>query len=100
MLGKIASGKSRSRMIVVFHDLGEYPAGEYQGLIDNPEDFLAKSVTVKEDQGEFLPWRKFRLHNQLQSGGWTEHEGGTDSLKMLWCSAHSTEWVTPARIVR
>jgi hypothetical protein len=33
----------KTGMIVVFHDLGEYPPGAYQELIDNPEDFLAKT---------------------------------------------------------
>ena len=43
----------KTGMIVVFHDLGEYPAGGYQELIDNPEDFTGRkrsrstSITVR-----------------------------------------------------
>ena len=50
-------------MIVVFHDLGEYPPGGYQELIDNPEDFLAKTYGKKKIkasfEGERLPLAHF-----------------------------------------
>ena len=35
-------------MIVVFHDLGEYPAGGYQELVDDPDAFLAKTYGKKK----------------------------------------------------
>ena len=39
-------------MIVVFHDLGEYQAGAYQELVDNPEEFLAKTYGKKKIKPE------------------------------------------------
>ncbi len=41
-------------MIVVFHDLAEYPPGGFQELVDNPEEFLATHIRQEEDQGQFL----------------------------------------------
>ena len=54
-------------MIVRFTELGSYPPGGYQELVDTPEEFLAREYGRKKNQGEFLLWRQFRLHHQFQS---------------------------------
>ena len=46
-------------MIVVFHDLGEYPAGGYQALVDDPDAFLAKTYGKKKIKVNFYDGDNF-----------------------------------------
>ena len=55
----------KTGMIVVFHDLGEYPAGRVPGTHRQSRGLSGKNVWEKEDQGELLPRRQFRVHDQL-----------------------------------
>jgi hypothetical protein len=64
----------KAGMIVVFHDLGEYPAGGYQELIDNPEDFLAKTYGKKKIKVNFYYGENFVCTINFKVAGWTEHE--------------------------
>jgi len=63
-------------MIVVFHDLGEYTAGGYQELVDNPEEFLAKTYGKKKIKVNFYDGENFVCTINFKVAGWTEHEGG------------------------
>ncbi|MDE3050717.1 MAG: hypothetical protein KGJ48_12570, partial [Nitrospirota bacterium] len=60
-------------MIVVFHDLGEYPAGGYQELVDNPEEFLAKTYGKKKIKVNFYDGENFVCTINFKVAGWTEH---------------------------
>jgi len=64
----------KAGMIVVFHDLGEYPPGGYQELIDNPEDFLAKTYGTKKITVNFYHGENFVCTINFKVAGWTEHE--------------------------
>jgi hypothetical protein len=64
----------KTGMIVVFHDLGEYPPGGYQELIDNPEDFLAKTYGKKKIKVNFYHGENFVCTINFKVAGWTEHE--------------------------
>jgi hypothetical protein len=64
----------KTGMIVVFHDLGEYPPGAYQELIDNPEDFLAKTYGKKKIKVNFYHGENFVCTINFKVAGWTEHE--------------------------
>jgi hypothetical protein len=64
----------KAGMIVVFHDLGEYPPGGYQELIDNPEDFLAKTYGKKKIKVNFYHGENFVCTINFKVAGWTEHE--------------------------
>ena len=66
----------KAGMIVVFHDLGEYPPGGYQELIDNPEDFLAKTYGKKKIKVNFYHGENFVCTINFKVAGWTELEGG------------------------
>lgn len=61
-------------MIVVFHDLGEYPPGGYQELVDNPEEFLARTFGKKKIKVNFYDDENFVCTINFKVGGWTEHE--------------------------
>lgn len=61
-------------MIVVFHDLGEYPPGGYQELVDNPEEFLAKTFGKKKIKVNFYDGDNFVCTINFKVAGWTEHE--------------------------
>lgn len=62
-------------MIVVFHDLGEYPPGSYQELVDHPEEFLAKTYGKKKIKVNFYDGENFVCTINFKVGGWTGHEG-------------------------
>jgi hypothetical protein len=64
----------KTGMIVVFHDLGEYPPGSYQGLIDNPEEFLARTYGKKKIKVNFYDGENFVCTINFKVAGWTEHE--------------------------
>jgi hypothetical protein len=55
-------------------DLGEYPPGAYQELIDNPEDFLAKTYGKKKIKVNFYHGENFVCTINFKVAGWTEHE--------------------------
>ncbi len=63
-------------MIVVFHDLGEYPAGGYQALVDDPEAFLSATYGKKKIKVNFYDGDNFVCTVNFKVAGWTEHEGG------------------------
>ena len=63
-------------MIVVFHDLGEYPAGGYQALVDDPEAFLSATYGKKKIKVNFYDGENFVCTINFKVAGWTEHEGG------------------------
>ncbi|HKP00275.1 MAG TPA: hypothetical protein VJU02_01455 [Nitrospiraceae bacterium] len=60
-------------MIVVFHDLGEYPAGGYQELVDDPDAFLAKTYGKKKIKVNFYDGDNFVCTINFKVAGWTEH---------------------------
>ncbi|MDP3091910.1 MAG: hypothetical protein Q8N04_14610 [Nitrospira sp.] len=62
-------------MIVVFHDLGEYPAGGYQALVDDPEAFLSATYGKKKIKVNFYDGDNFVCTINFKVAGWTEHEG-------------------------
>lgn len=62
-------------MIVVFHELGQYGAGQYQELIDRPEDFLAKTYGKKKIKVNFYDGESFVCTINFKVAGWTGHEG-------------------------
>ncbi len=62
-------------MIVTFKELGTYPAGEYQDLIENPEEFLSKSYGKKKIKVNFYEGDNFVCTINFKVGGWTEHTG-------------------------
>jgi hypothetical protein len=53
----------KAGMIVVFHDLGQYPPGGYQDCRQS-EDFLAKTYGKKKIKVNFYP-ATIRVHDQL-----------------------------------
>ena len=63
-------------MIVVFHDLGEYPTGGYQALVDDPEAFLSATYGKKKIKVNFYDGDNFVCTINFKVAGWTEHEGG------------------------
>lgn len=64
----------KSGMIVVFHELGEYPSGGYQGLVDAPEEFLATTYGKKKIKVNFYDGDNFVCTINFKVGGWTGHE--------------------------
>jgi hypothetical protein len=61
-------------MIVVFHDLGEFAPGGFQELVDNPEEFLAKTYGKKKIKVNFYDGENFVCTINFKVAGWTEHE--------------------------
>ena len=66
--------EDKAGMIVVFHELGEYPAGGYQGLVDAPEEFLAAHYGKKKIKVNFYDGDNFVCTINFKVGGWTGHE--------------------------
>ncbi len=64
----------KTGMIVVFHELGEYPPGGYQELVDTPEEFLAKTYGKKKIKVNFYDGENFVCTINFKVGGWTGHE--------------------------
>ena len=62
-------------MIVVFHELGAYPPGGYQELVDQPEEFLARTYGKKKIKINFYDGENFVCTINFKVGGWTGHEG-------------------------
>ena len=65
----------KTGMIVTFIELGTYPAGGYQELVDNPEEFLAKTYGKKKIKVNFYHGENFVCTINFKVGGWTGHEG-------------------------
>ncbi len=61
-------------MIVTFHELGQYEAGQYQELIDHPEEFLATTYGKKKIKVNFYDGENFVCTINFKVAGWTEHE--------------------------
>ena len=61
-------------MIVVFHELGQYQAGQYQELIEHPEDFLAKTYGKKKIKVNFYDGENFVCTINFKVAGWSGHE--------------------------
>ncbi len=66
----------KTGMIVTFNELGEYPPGGYQDLLDNPEEFLAKTYGKKKIKVNFYDGENFVCTINFKVGGWTGHEEG------------------------
>ena len=64
----------KAGMIVVFHELGEYPAGGYQGLVEKPEEFLAAHYGKKKIKVNFYDGDNFVCTINFKVGGWTGHD--------------------------
>jgi len=65
----------KTGMIVSFVELGTYPPGGYQDLIDHPEEFLAKTYGKKKIKVNFYDGENFVCTINFKVGGWTGHEG-------------------------
>ncbi len=63
----------KSGMIVTFHELGTYPAGGYQDLVNNPEEFLAKTYGKKKIKVNFYDGDNFVCTINFKVAGWTGH---------------------------
>ncbi|GKS59493.1 hypothetical protein YTPLAS18_30200 [Nitrospira sp.] len=64
----------KTGMIVSFVELGGYAAGDYQGLIDAPEDFLARHYGKKKIKVNFYDGENFVCTINFKVAGWTGHE--------------------------
>lgn len=64
----------KSGMIVTFHELGTYSAGEYQELVEAPEDFLAKTYGKKKIKINFYYGDNFVCTINFKVAGWTSHD--------------------------
>jgi hypothetical protein len=64
----------KTGMIVTFNELGEYPPGGYQDLIDHPEEFLTKTYGKKKIKVNFYDGENFVCTINFKVGGWTGHE--------------------------
>ncbi len=65
----------KTGMIVSFVELGTYKPGQYQELVDNPEEFLAKTYGKKKIKVNFYYGENFVCTINFKVAGWTEHEG-------------------------
>ncbi len=61
-------------MIVSFADLGAYPPGGYQQLVDAPEEFLAREYGRKKIKVNFYHGENFVCTINFKVGGWASHE--------------------------
>ena len=64
----------KSGMIVSFVELGNYPPGAYQELVDHPEEFLAREFGKKKIKVNFYEGDNFVCTINFKVGGWTGHE--------------------------
>jgi hypothetical protein len=64
----------KTGMIVTFHDLGAYPPGGFQELVDNPEAFLARTYGKKKIKVNFYDGENCVCTINFKVAGWTEHE--------------------------
>ena len=64
----------KSGMIVSFTDLGAYPPGGYQELVDTPEDFLAREYGRKKIKVNFYYGENFVCTINFKVKGWESHD--------------------------
>jgi hypothetical protein len=64
----------KTGMIVSFIELGRYEPGTCQELIDNPEEFLAKTYGKKKIKLNFYLGENFVCTINFKVAGWTSHE--------------------------
>lgn len=64
----------KSGMIVTFHELGVYQPGTFQDLIDQPEEFLAKTYGKKKIKVNFYDGENFVCTINFKVAGWTGHD--------------------------
>ncbi len=69
MLQEVKTG-----MIVTFHELCSYGAGEYQEFIDQPEEFLAREYGKKKIKVNFYDGDNFVCTINFKVAGWTGHD--------------------------
>lgn len=65
----------KSGMIVSFIELGEYEPGTYQALVEQPEEFLARTYGKKKIKVNFYDGENFVCTINFKVAGWTAHEG-------------------------
>jgi len=63
----------KSGMIVTFTELGAYPPGGYQELVESPEDFLARTYGKKKIKVNFYDGENFVCTINFKVAGWTGH---------------------------
>jgi len=63
----------KSGMIVTFTELGGYPPGGYQELVESPEDFLARTYGKKKIKVNFYDGENFVCTINFKVAGWTGH---------------------------
>ena len=61
-------------MIVGFTELGAYPPGGYQELVDAPEEFLAREYGRKKIKVNFYDGENFVCTINFKVGGWASHD--------------------------
>lgn len=66
----------KTGMIVSFVELGSYPAGGYQELVNGPEEFLAREYGKKKIKVNFYDGENFVCTINFKVGGWTGHDEG------------------------
>jgi len=64
----------KAGMIVSFTELGSYPAGGYQELVETPEDFLAREYGRKKIKVNFYDGENFVCTINFKVGGWESHD--------------------------
>ena len=64
----------KTGMIVSFVELGEYEAGMYQELIENPEEFLAEHYGKKKIKLNFYLGENFVCTINFKVAGWASHD--------------------------
>jgi hypothetical protein len=64
----------KTGMIVGFKELGTYPAGGYQELVDTPEEFLAKVYGKKKIKVNFYDGDNFVCTINFKVAGWVDHD--------------------------
>jgi len=61
-------------MIVSFVELGTYPPGGYQELVDAPEEFLAREYGKKKIKVNFYYGENFVCTINFKVAGWASHD--------------------------
>ncbi|MCH8040645.1 MAG: hypothetical protein IH977_09920 [Nitrospinae bacterium] len=61
-------------MIVSFVELGTYPPGGYQELVDAPEEFLAREYGKKKIKVNFYYGENFVCTLNFKVAGWASHD--------------------------
>lgn len=64
----------KTGMIVSFVELGTYPPGGYQELVDAPEEFLAREYGKKKIKVNFYYGENFVCTINFKVAGWASHE--------------------------